>query len=126
MPFVPDCEVREGDDETVDRRAVNPVQKSGLRARTIYLGTARADLIMAWPQQRPTCKRPDTFVQTASSSLNDLARAGRVIHTFDELRQLELRIAEVNREIEAIASQSDTARRLMTIPGIGPLAATAL
>lgn len=46
--------------------------------------------------------------------------------TFDELRQLELRIAEVNREIEAIASQSDTARRLMTIPGIGPLAATAL
>ncbi|WP_247399472.1 MULTISPECIES: transposase, partial [unclassified Bradyrhizobium] len=35
------------------------------------------------------------------------------------LRQLELRIAEVNREIEAIASQSDTARRLMTIPGIG-------
>ncbi|MET4222598.1 transposase [Bradyrhizobium sp. LB14.3] len=35
--------------------------------------------------------------------------------TFDELRQLELRIAEVNREIEAIASQSDTARRLMTI-----------
>ncbi len=29
-------------------------------------------------------------------------------------------------EIEAITSQSDTARRLMTIPGIGPLAATAL
>ena len=38
IPFVPDCEVRESDDEKVDRRAVNPVQKSGLRARTIYLG----------------------------------------------------------------------------------------
>lgn len=37
---------------------------------------------------------------------------------------MELRIAEVNRE--AIAFQSDTARRLMTIPGIGPLAARAL
>src|SRR3954471_17400368 len=86
VPVVPDCEVREGDDETVDRRAVNPVQKSGLRARTIYLGTARADLIMAWPQQRPTCKRPDTFVQTASSSLNDLARAGRVIHFLTKAR----------------------------------------
>ncbi|WP_376707523.1 hypothetical protein [Bradyrhizobium canariense] len=59
---------------------------------------------------------------------NDLTSTMRRIlaSTFDELRQLELRIAEVNREIEAIASQSDTARRLMTIPGIGPLAATAL
>lgn len=59
---------------------------------------------------------------------NDLTSAMRRIlaSTFDGLRQLELRIAEVNREIEAITSQSDTARRLMTIPGIGPLAATAL
>jgi transposase len=56
---------------------------------------------------------------------NDLTPAMRRIlaSIFDELRQLEQRIAEVNREIEAIAARSDTARRLMTIPGIGPLAA---
>src|ERR1700712_3796448 len=59
---------------------------------------------------------------------NDLTSAMRRIlaSTFDELKQLELRIAEISREIEAVAAQSDTARRLMTIPGIGPLAATAL
>jgi transposase len=44
----------------------------------------------------------------------------------DDLRQLEERIAEVTREIEAAAAISDQARRLMSIPGIGPLAATAL
>ena len=54
---------------------------------------------------------------------NDLTSAMRRIlaSTFDELRQLELRIAEVNREIEAIASQSDTARRLMYPCGGGRL-----
>ena len=47
IPFVPDCEVRESDDETVDRRAVSPVQKSGLRARTIYW--ERRVRISSWP-----------------------------------------------------------------------------
>jgi transposase len=45
---------------------------------------------------------------------------------FEDLKQLEGRIAEVSREIEAIAAQDDRARRLMTVPGIGPLAATAI
>ncbi len=45
---------------------------------------------------------------------------------FEDLKHLEGRIAEVSREIEAIAAQDDRARRLMTVPGIGPLAATAI
>ena len=40
--------------------------------------------------------------------------------------RLEKRIAEVTREIEALAASDEKARRLMTIPGIGPLGATAL
>jgi transposase len=43
----------------------------------------------------------------------------------DELADLERRLAEASREIEDIASRDDRARRLMTVPGIGPLAATA-
>ncbi|ANI78469.1 Transposase for insertion sequence element IS1111A [Sphingobium sp. EP60837] len=59
---------------------------------------------------------------------NELSAAMRCILTeiFGELTELEQRIATMNREIEAIAARSDTARRLMTIPGVGPLAATAL
>jgi transposase len=45
---------------------------------------------------------------------------------FADLVQLERRIGDVKREIEAIVSREDTARRLMTIPGIGALGATAL
>lgn len=45
---------------------------------------------------------------------------------FEDLKRLELRIAEVSREIETIAARDDRARRLMTVPGIGPLVATAI
>jgi transposase len=54
---------------------------------------------------------------------NDLTPGMRRIFTliFDDLRQLERRIVDVNRKIKAIAAPSDTAPWLMTIPGIGPL-----
>ncbi len=42
------------------------------------------------------------------------------------MKGLEARIGEVTSEIEAAAAADDTARRLMSIPGIGPLAATGL
>lgn len=59
---------------------------------------------------------------------NDLSPAMRrlLVSLFHDIGQLEGRIAELSREIDAVAHASDTARRLMTIPGIGPLAATAL
>jgi transposase len=42
------------------------------------------------------------------------------------LLQLEEKIAELDAEIARRAREDETARRLMTIPGIGPLIATAL
>jgi transposase len=45
---------------------------------------------------------------------------------FEDMLRLDERIAGVTREIEGIAARDDRARRLTTIPGIGPLAATAL
>jgi transposase len=45
---------------------------------------------------------------------------------FEDVRALEQRIASVTREVEAIAARDDKARRLMTVPGIGPLVATAI
>ncbi|BCH12521.1 hypothetical protein MesoLj131c_67790 (plasmid) [Mesorhizobium sp. 131-3-5] len=59
---------------------------------------------------------------------NDLTPAMRklLVDLFADLRQLEQRINDVTREIAAIADREDVARRLMTIPGIGALGATAL
>lgn len=43
-----------------------------------------------------------------------------------DLRRLDERVAKITREIEANAAQDERSRRLMTVPGIGPLIATAI
>jgi transposase len=66
--------------------------------------------------------------QVLTDESNDLTPAMRrlVGDLWDHLQSLEGRIAEVTREIESIASRSELARRLATVPGIGPLGATAI
>jgi transposase len=44
----------------------------------------------------------------------------------EELRRLDERIEELDREIMRRAKADEAARRLLTIPGIGPVTATAL
>ena len=43
-----------------------------------------------------------------------------------ELRRLDERVDEVTAEIEALAKADDTCQRMMTVPGIGPLIASAM
>lgn len=44
----------------------------------------------------------------------------------EQLRTLDMRVAELDREIARRAREDAEAKRLMTIPGIGPITATAL
>ena len=44
----------------------------------------------------------------------------------EDLLRLEERVLSVSAEIENIADRDETARRLMTNPGVGPLGATAI
>jgi len=59
---------------------------------------------------------------------NDLTLSMRRIlaELFEDVGRIDQRLAAVTREIEGLAARDDRARRLMTVPGIGPLAATAL
>lgn len=59
---------------------------------------------------------------------NDISPAMRRLlgDLYADLSRLEERIRQVTKEIEAIADREDVARRLMTIPGIGALGATAV
>lgn len=59
---------------------------------------------------------------------NDLTPAMRqlVRELWSQFQQIETRISEMTREIESIAQRSEVARRLETVPGIGPLGATAI
>lgn len=44
----------------------------------------------------------------------------------DEIRVLEARIAQIERQLSAVAAESEPCRLLMTIPGIGLLSSTAI
>jgi transposase len=55
-----------------------------------------------------------------------LACAGFYLLFSEDLKALEIRIYHVTLEIESHAAQDAAARRLMSIPGIRPLGATAL
>lgn len=59
---------------------------------------------------------------------NDLTPAMRALleDLWNEFKLLEVRIVRISGQIEALASTDETARRLATVPGIGPLGATAL
>ena len=60
-----------------------------------------------------------------ASSLPEAARAMFKVMV-DHLYRLDAQIADLDSEIERRAKADEAARRLMTIPGIGPIAATAI
>lgn len=60
-----------------------------------------------------------------ASSLPEAARAMLRLMT-DMLAGLDARVADLDKEIARRAREDEVARRLMTIPGIGPIAATAI
>jgi transposase len=59
---------------------------------------------------------------------NDLTPMMRAMlkELWEEFALVDARLAAVSRQVEAIAERLDAARRLMTIPGIGPLGSIAL
>lgn len=68
------------------------------------------------------------LIRVLNEEDNDLTERARFVLSalHEDLRHLEGRIADVSTEIKNIADSEETARRLMTIPGIGPLGATAI
>jgi transposase len=65
------------------------------------------------------------LVSDAESGLHDSLR-GVLVEAAREVGELETRLREVERSLEAIAAESEPIARLRTIPGVGLLTATAL
>ncbi len=63
-----------------------------------------------------------------TASENELPPSMRTLlaDLWNDFKLLEIRIEELSKQIQRSVQYSDTARRLMTVPGIGPLAASAL
>src|SRR5215211_8861975 len=77
------------------------------------------------PQGPSHVERLIAQIEDPASGIPDAARSclSRLVAI---LRRLQDEIAELNHEIAARAKSDDVARRLMTVPGIGPLIATAI
>jgi transposase len=115
--------------EQVDLQALHRIRDQLVSSRTRLINQMRAFCL-----EYGVAIRQGTGVfrldlpRVLADETNDLTPAMRRLlgELFDDVGRVDLRIADVTREIEGLAARDDRARRLMTIPGIGPLGATAL
>jgi transposase len=115
--------------EQVDLQALHRVRDQMVRGRTRLICQMRAFCLeygIAIRQGAGVFKLD--LPRIIADAANDLTAAMRQLlqDLYDDLKSLEKRIADITREIENLAIRDEKARRLMTIPGIGALAATAL
>lgn len=115
--------------EQVDLQALHRVRDRLVAQRTRVICQMRAFCLeYGIAMHQGAGKFKADLPRVLADEANDLTPAMRRLLTrpSEDVRALDARIAEVTGEIEDIAAADDTTRRLMTIPGIGPLAATGL
>lgn len=115
--------------EQIDLQALHRVRDRMIAHRTRLISQMRAFCLeYGIAIHQGAGKFKAEIPRVLADETNELTPSMRRILTevHGEMMELEQRIATMNHEIEDIAARSDTARRLMTVPGIGPLASTAL
>lgn len=113
----------------VDLQALHRIRDRLVRNRTGLINQARAFCIEYGLAMRTGAGGFHADIRRhLANEDNDLSASMRTLLTnlLDDLAHLEQRIEALSKEIEAIAHSDETVRRLLTIPGIGPLGATAL
>ena len=115
--------------EQIDLQALHRIRDQLVASRTGLINQMRAFCLEygITIRQGAGLFRID-FPRVLADEGNDLTPAMRRMlgELYADLEHLDQRIRDVTREIEGLAARDDRSRRLMTIPGIGPLAATAL
>ena len=116
-------------EEQLDLQTLHRMRQRLIGQRTALINQLRAILLergMAVAQG--PARLAASLVDILSDEATSLSpRMRRLIEQLrDEWRELDIRIAELDAEFKTIARQEETSRQLMTIPGFGPLAATAL
>jgi transposase len=66
------------------------------------------------------------LIEAAADDAIPARMRGQLRHLVELLRDLHHRLAEIDRELGELAREHPMARRLATIPGVGPVTATAL
>lgn len=115
--------------EQLDLQALHRMRDRFVHDRTAVINQIRAFLIendIALKTGRAFLRRELPFVlEDASNHLSMRIRAV-LNRLWSHWKHLETQIDEVSKELEHISKSRDDTTRLMTVPGIGPLAATAM
>lgn len=124
MRFVP---IKTGDQ--LDLQALHRVRDRLVSRRTSVINQLRAFLLergITFRQGRAYLrKRMPELLEDAEQNLSPRMR--RLLdHLWQEWKGLEAQIEELSDEIADIASQDAACRRLLSVPGVGPLVATAM
>jgi transposase len=95
------------------------MQVNALRGHLAELGIVRGQGIAKAAQLM-------RLVEDASDDTLPAKIRQQLQHLVELVRDLHRRLAEIDRELGELAREHPTARRLATIPGVGPITATAL
>ncbi|GAB4259330.1 MAG: hypothetical protein Kow0013_01890 [Pararhodobacter sp.] len=112
----------------VDLKALHRIRDRLIRNRTGLMNQARALCIEYGLAMRTGAGGFHADIRRPlADEENDLSDAMRGLLTdlLADLAHIEKRVTELTKEIEAIAHSDEAVRRLLTIPGIGALGATA-
>jgi transposase len=115
-------------EETQGAAMVFRVRELLIRQRTQVINALRGHLAefgQVVPQGASNASKLVAIVDDPESGLPAEAAATMQV-LIETLAQLEAQIAELDARIARCAKENDVARRLMTVPGIGPLIATAI
>lgn len=124
MRFVPAKNIEQQDIQSIHR-----IRSQAVSRRTALSNQLRG-LLMEYgliiPLGISSCrKKIPEFLQDAENGLSLLFR--ELLHDlYDEMVHLDERIMKLEEQLKTLASQNKECQRLMTIPGVGILSATAL
>jgi transposase len=100
-----------------------------LRQRTQLINAVRGHLaefgLVARRGTRNIRELAELIRDTEPDKLPDAARAMLVL-LLEQIREVQIRVRQTEHALELWAQQSDACRRLMAIPGVGTMSATAL
>ena len=113
--------------EQLDLQGLHRVRERLVCQRTSVINQIRAFLLERGIAVRQGLRALRTAMPNVLAMTDKLSP--RMIHMIEDLctdwRYLDARIATVSNEIEMLSEQDDGAKRLMTVPGIGPIISTA-
>lgn len=112
-----------------DIQVIHRVRERLVRQKVALMNQIRGLILeygIAFPKGKSSLEK--NLPALISSEQNELTAMSKVLFTelLGELRLIQKKLAEYDRKIEAIHKAHPVCQRLATIPGVGPLTATAL